>query len=177
MLTDTCNPRLSKAGKYMDFPWYSLKQFLLVGPFKNSNTATTPNTDTFVSNTFGNVTFTSVRVEEVSQLRVVEAGAFAGSERTLKEITFRWNSGLTDFPFAEVGCNALSLLYLIQYYFLIYHSDKHFLLPWSWNNYSVSFIVIRLQSSHCDVVCNSMTCNLVPHHGRGSSGSFIVMLQ
>ena len=59
--------------------------------------------DTFLANTFGDVSFTSILVESITSLTVVEAGAFKGSEATLTTLAFRWNYGLTYFPFDEVS--------------------------------------------------------------------------
>lgn len=86
-----------------DFPNPRFNQFLLVGSFRTDHRATSATSGTFLAQTFGNISFTSIWVEEVSQLTVVESGAFDGSEETLKKINFRWNSALTSFPFEEIA--------------------------------------------------------------------------
>lgn len=104
------NPGLRKASKYLKyFSWCRFNQFLLVGSLITDLRATKSTSDTFLAQTFGNISFTSVRVEEVSQLTVVESGAFDGSEETLEEIIFKFNSALTSFPFEEASCNAVSV--------------------------------------------------------------------
>lgn len=76
---------------------------------RTDHRATRGTSDTFLAQTFGNISFTSVWVEEVSQLTVVESGAFDGSEETLEKIYFGWNSALASFPFEEASCNAVSV--------------------------------------------------------------------
>ncbi|MPC34582.1 Oplophorus-luciferin 2-monooxygenase non-catalytic subunit [Portunus trituberculatus] len=84
------------------FPNPRFESFLLVSPllknFKGSSRS-----DTFLANTFGDVSFTSIWVESMTSLTVVETGAFKGSEGTLTNLVFRWNYGLTHFPFDEGG--------------------------------------------------------------------------
>ncbi|XP_045136404.1 oplophorus-luciferin 2-monooxygenase non-catalytic subunit-like [Portunus trituberculatus] len=84
------------------FPNPRFESFLLVSPllknFKGSSRS-----DTFLANTFGDVSFTSIWVESMTSLTVVETGAFKGSEGTLTNLVFRWNYGLTHFPFDEIA--------------------------------------------------------------------------
>lgn len=94
------------------------------GPLKTrARDAASTRSDTFLAQTFGNVSFTSMWVEEVTQLRVVESGAFDGSEGTLTKITFTWNYALTSFPFSDVSCKAVSMLalfYLLSFIFVLH---------------------------------------------------------
>lgn len=84
------------------FPNPSFDTFLLVSPLRKDNKGSS-RSDTFLENTFGDVSFTNIWVESMTSLTVVEVGAFKGSESTLVSLVFRWNYGLTQFPFSEIA--------------------------------------------------------------------------
>lgn len=84
------------------FPNPRFESFLLVSPLLKSYKGSA-RSDTFLANTFGDVSFTSIWVESMASLTVVETGAFKGSENTLISLVFRWNYGLTHFPFNEIA--------------------------------------------------------------------------
>lgn len=83
------------------FPNPSFESFFLVSSLMGRHKWTS-RSDSFLANTFGEATFTSIRVESMATLKTVEAGAFLGSETTLKSLIFAWNSVLLHFPFTEL---------------------------------------------------------------------------
>lgn len=112
----------------------------------NNKGVATTRSNTFLANTFGNISFTSMQVSEVSQLAVVEAGAFASSEETLTKITFRWNYALTSFPFEEASCYATSCIIGIHIfkYIIILIVNTAIIIVFHFHGYQLNIIMACL---------------------------------